>query len=168
MGRDSNERGYISQRDIRRNMRSVEDQVKATRIQLEALLSEYLDTKHIKSFLRQGGKIVLKEMKNRVPVDTGQLRDSLAIMNFKRQPNSIFIGARYFGRVNSEGTNVSKIGPHAHLVEFGFIDRSGKRVEGHPFVKPTYIATKAASEAAVIKAIEKFQKNWESRNSVRP
>lgn len=166
MGLDTNERRYVSQRDVRRGLKSVDDQVRATRIQLTALLNEYLDTRHINTFLRAGGRIVLKEMRTRVPVDTGQLKESLAMMKFKGDPNSIYIGARYYSRVNIEGENVSKIGPHAHLVEFGFISRSGKRVEGKPFVKPTFTATKAASEMAVIKAIEKFQKQWESRNSI--
>lgn len=166
MGLDTNERRYVSQSDIRRGLKSVDDQIRATRIQLTALLNEYLDTRHINSFLRAGGKIVLKEMRNRVPVDTGQLKESLAMMKFKGDINSIYIGARYYSRVNIEGENVSKIGPHAHLVEFGFIDRSGQRVKGKPFVKPTFVATKATSEAAIIKAIEKFQKQWEGRNSI--
>ena len=116
-----------------------------------------------KSLFRNAGRKVVKQLRSNAPVDEGNLRDSMAILNFKRDKTAIYAGPRYHSATNSEGERRNAIGPHAHLVEYGFITRSGKRVEGRPFIKQTYNQTKAAVIATLESDVIKLQKRLERK-----
>ena len=97
-------------------------------------LPKALKKSALRSMLRKVAKPVLQEAKSKVPVDSGGLRDSLAIGTTltKRQRKffiktgdaQIFIGA-------------GKGGAHAHLVEFGTSMMSAR-----PFLRPAWDAKK--------------------------
>lgn len=119
-----------------------------------------------KTIFRKAGKVVKDTMKQEVPVDTGRLRDSIDFLNFRKDKESLYVGARYNSSVDENGQTTKPTGRHAHLVEFGFIDKSGKRVEGNPFVKRTYNKTKDVVKANLIKEIDRLEKRIERQLSV--
>lgn len=130
---------------------------------LKFILKEYEGAINAKALLKRAGKLTLETMKNKVPVDTGRLRDSLAFLNFKRDPMAIYVGARYRSPKDQDGNDKRPTGRHAHLVEYGFIDRSGKKVEGTPFVKQTYEATAQPTLKALENELERFHSKMEKR-----
>ena len=77
-----------------------------------------------KDLLKRAGEPLLNEVVNTVPIDTGNLKNSLEYLPLNNAKYNVFIGPNY-----------RKGGAHAHLVENGFIDRSGKRVEGQKWMR---------------------------------
>ena len=90
-------------------------------------LDQKVGTKLIKKANRAGAKILLKEMKARVPVGTGTLKKSLGILvgKMKGKGSRLKVGAR-------RGKNQKHDGFHAHFIEFGtvahFIKKKGEGV----------------------------------------
>lgn len=104
--------------------------------------SEEVAVKITRKALRAGSKVILTEAQEKVPVDTGKLRDSLKITSRKK-------GDRI---VNSVGTSNNKnlfAGEtyYAGFIEYGAPERD---LPARPFMRP---ALDAASGEAV-KAIE--------------
>lgn len=95
-----------------------------------------------KTILKRAGKITLLRLKNNSPILTGNLRDSMAFLSFRKDKTGVYVGPRYHTTTNSEGEARNAIAPHAHLVEYGFISKAGNRIEGKPFIKQTYEQTK--------------------------
>lgn len=95
-----------------------------------------------KAILKRAGRIVLTTMKEKAPEDTGNLKNSITFMAFKKSKNAIYVGPQYYRKYNSMGDVANTIGPHAHLVEYGWVTKKGKKVAGRPFIKQTYQATK--------------------------
>lgn len=108
--------------------------------ELDALLKELPDEmakKVLEQTVRAGGKIVLDAAKQKVPVRTGRLRNSLVI----KKDSGAF---RRFGSVKYlVGANLSArrglTAPHAHLVEFGTVKMSAR-----PFLEPAFQENKDA------------------------
>jgi HK97 gp10 family phage protein len=130
-------------------------------LKLRSMEKQYLTAINEKTILRRAGKVVKETMKQEVPTDTGNLKESLDFLNFRSDKTGVHVGARYNSSVNQDGERNKPIGRHAHLVEFGFIDRSGKRVDGNPFVKRTYEKTKLQVIKNLEKETEKLQKKIE-------
>ena len=116
-----------------------------------------------KTILKRAGKITLQKLRSNAPVLEGHLRDSMAFLNFRKDKNGVYVGPRYHAATNSEGERKNAIAPHAHMVEYGFIDRSGKKVEGKPFIKQTYDQTKAQVLSNLEKEVVKFQRSLEKK-----
>ena len=114
-----------------------------------------------KTIFKRAGKVVLQKLQSNAPEDTGELKKSHAFINRRRDKTGILVGARYFSNTNSEGEKTNATGKHSHLMEFGWIDRSGKRHEGRPYVKQSYEQTKNQVESNLIKEIDKVQKKFE-------
>ena len=97
------------------------------------IMAKYLDKPlREKTLLRRASKFVVNRMKEKAPVDTGEMRDSIGFKKLRRAKRSVFIGP------GSKGW----IGIHPKLIEYGYVNRSGNRVAAQPFVKPTYEETK--------------------------
>jgi hypothetical protein len=114
-----------------------------------------------KVIFRRAGKVVKDTLKQDTPVDKGNLKASADYLNFRKDKNGLYVGNRYGSRKDIEGNNLKPIGPHAHLVEFGFIDRAGNRVEGNPIVKNTYEKTRLKVLANLENELIKLQKRFE-------
>lgn len=116
-----------------------------------------------KTYLRRAGKVAKDKLSSAAPVVTGNLRDAAAFLNFKKDKEAVYVGHRYFSRTDSEGQRKNAIAPHSHLVEFGFIDRAGNRVEGNPIVKQTYELTRLQVLKNLEKEVEKLQQRLERK-----
>jgi hypothetical protein len=77
-----------------------------------------------KDMMKRAGEPLLNEVISTAPVDTGNLKNSIEYLPFNKSKYSVFVGPNY-----------RKGGSHAHLVENGFIDRSGTRVEGKKWMR---------------------------------
>lgn len=119
-----------------------------------------------KTILKKAGKVVLEKLRSNAPVDTGGLRDSQAFINRPKDKTGVLVGARYFSSTNSDGERKNAIGPHSHLIEFGWIDRAGNRHEGRPYVKQTYEQTKNQVVSNLISEVDKLEKRLEKKYSV--
>lgn len=69
-----------------------------------------------------GGRVVSKEAKRLVPVNTGGLRDSIIVRRDPRRPGLVIVGPKY------------PEGAHGHLVEFG----TAQGAAPHPFLRPAF------------------------------
>lgn len=95
-----------------------------------------------KALLKRAGKVVLTTMKEKAPVDSGRLKESITFMAFRKSKNAIFVGPQYYRKYTAGGDPANVTAPHAHLVEYGFVTRNGSKVPGRPFIKQTYQQTK--------------------------
>lgn len=137
MGRDSNQ---LQQFKLNRDLIAEEMQRVIRKLgQVEHYIGQTINKKAI---LKKAGKPVLKKLQTDAPRDKGNLQESMAFLNFRKDKQAVYVGPRYNARTNSEGALSNKIAPHAHLVEFGWIDKNGNRHEGNPFIKHTYNSTK--------------------------
>ncbi len=108
--------------------------------------------------LRAGGQLIVEEARRLVPVDTGTLRDSIAVTDDR--------DARVYGKVNGAAVSVF-VGPvgstgegdvfYARFVEFGT-----RRHGAQPFMRPAIAAKRGDAEqlvtsmltSAVLKALK--------------
>lgn len=98
--------------------------------ELERMLNEIgspkVEKKIVTKSLREGAKVVLKEAKNNVPVRSGTLKKSLALVAERSRGTEkkvIKVGARATPRWK---------GYHGHLVEFGVPSRG---IPARPFLR---------------------------------
>lgn len=97
------------------------------------IMAEYLDKPlREKTLLRRASRFAVDKMKQKAPVDTGELKNSIGFLPRRKAKRSVFIGP------SSKGF----IGIYPKLIEYGYISRSGKKIDARPFVKPTYEETK--------------------------
>lgn len=79
-------------------------------------------------------KAAKQKLKDDDKVKTGKLLKSIGIITRLSQEGDVFVGPRY------SGVNQAR---YAHLVEFGFYHRRGKRfIPGSPFMRPAYESSK--------------------------
>lgn len=97
--------------------------------------------------LKAGGQILLDEAKLRAPVDTGALRDSIAMKvstNTKAESGTVTIGAKLDQVVRKAGGDQSQTpGVYGMFVEFGVPSRN---VSAQPWLRPSF---DSKSESAV-------------------
>lgn len=97
-------------------------------------ISKSISADVMAEMVKEGGKVVVRNTKPKVPVATGDLRASVDMVVRKRK---------------NKGTAVAVVGPkfspdkgekrpsrHAHLIEFGFTDRAGVHHPAKPFMRP--------------------------------
>lgn len=143
--------------------KSINVEVQEIITKLNKMAKDYGVEINNKTILKRAGKVTLQKLKSNAPVLTGNLRDAMAFLNFRKDKQGVYVGPRYHTTTNSEGEARNAIAPHAHLVEFGFIDKSGKRVEGKPFIKQTYEQTKGQVLANLEKEVAKLQSKLEKK-----
>jgi HK97 gp10 family phage protein len=91
--------------------------------------------------VRAGARVLVKEAKRLVPVDTGRLRDSIKVVTLKKNKR----GANEVGAVVGFEKPASRI---AHLVEFGTSHSSAQ-----PFMRPAMDSQKEAILSAIGKTL---------------
>jgi len=94
---------------------------------LNEIGSPKIEKKLVSQSLRKAAKVVLKEAKNNVPVNTGTLKKSLGIVAERqrgREKKVLKVGARADQRWR---------GYHGHLVEYGVPARG---IPAQPFLRP--------------------------------
>ena len=109
-------------------------------------------------------------LRSAVPVDKGNLRNSIESFKSKKNANFLWVGPKY-----SSKKSMFEGGNHAHLIEYGTVDRyvgsrskyvaanlakAGVkqgfkgRMTAHPFIRPTYDKMKNS-------LLEKLKKGYE-------
>ena len=96
------------------------------------MLDKYNTAISKKTLLKRAGAVALKGLKDeaRKIKRSGDLLKSAGWINTKSKSSVL------------AGFNYRRGGSHAHLIEFGWVTKSGSRVEGNPIVKRTYERTK--------------------------
>jgi len=99
-----------------------------------------------RAILHEGAGLIVAEAKRLAPVDTGQLRDSIAVTDD--------LDARVYGKLNGAGLSVF-VGPvgsteggdvyYAKFQEFGWLDNPGS-----PFMRPAIQSQRPAAETLVL------------------
>jgi hypothetical protein len=105
-------------------LRSLRDEVLELTRNMDRLKNHVVTEIERKEMFRRAGKPMLNEIVNTTPIDTGTLKNSIEYLPFTRSRKNVFIGPNY-----------RKGGSHAHLIEKGWITRSGSRVEGKYFIR---------------------------------
>jgi HK97 gp10 family phage protein len=162
MGLDSNQR---------RQFAADRDQVGAQMAKIINrlhLVEDYIGKEiNKKALLKKAAKPMLQALKTNSPIDKGNLKNSMAFLTLKRSKDAILVGPRYYTRTKADGNNTNAIGPHAHLIEFGWKAKNGKRIEGKPFIKQVYNQTKmmvlSNLENEIQKLIDKSVSNSKNR-----
>lgn len=131
-------------------MAQIDNEINLIIKKLKALEYKYAEEIKTKRVLKKASKIVVDQLKDNTPVDTGVLRDSMEFLPLNKSKNSVFVGPNY-----------RKGGSHAHLVEYGHVAVNGKRVEGNPFIFKSYEQTKAQVLANLTKEIKTLQDRFE-------
>jgi HK97 gp10 family phage protein len=104
-------------------------------------MGQKVGLKAIRSALVGGAQIVKKDAQARVPVLTGRLKKALYIKRMSK-PNpfkeNVIFGARHGKKMQKRGLDAYYWG----FIEFGFTDRSGKKIPGVSFIRNAFEATK--------------------------
>lgn len=111
---------------------SINDEINKAVKNLYDMLDKYNTAISKKTLLKRAGAVALKGLKDEATKikRSGDLLKSAGWIN-TRSKSSVLAGFNY-----------RKGGSHAHLIEFGWMTKSGSRVEGNPIVKRTYERTK--------------------------
>lgn len=86
---------------------------------------------------------LVADIKQRVPVDEGDLQRSIKVYKTKK-------GRKTIGPEYGKGKNT---GNHANLVEYGFTDRAGKVHPPRPFIRTAFESNKESILNSMEKAI---------------
>lgn len=125
---------------------TIEQEIKEIIDSLSIMQNEYAHEIKKKTILRRSAGVLIANLRYNSPKDTGNLSESMRVLPLYKSKSSIFVGPDYKGQKikgQEEGEDEREgIGSHAHLVEYGHITKSGKRIEGQPFIKQTYEETK--------------------------
>lgn len=101
--------------------------------------------------LRAGGKVIAEDAKARVPVDTGELRDSIVVRKATKKQRRRGTGEVVIGFKKPASRR-------AHLVEFGTVTSHPR-----PFMRPAIDAKSPAAFAAVRDAVKDGVEKMEAR-----
>lgn len=126
---------------------SINDEVNEAVKNLYDMLDKYNTAISKKTLLKRAGGVALSELKQQAGAikRTGNLQKSAQWIN-TRSKSSVLAGFNY-----------RRGGSHAHLIEFGWMTKNGKRIEGNPIVKKTYEKTKDQIVANLINEMQKTQ-----------
>jgi HK97 gp10 family phage protein len=98
----------------------------------------------VQSVLKVQADFLIAKIKEKVPVDSGNLKDSIQFFKPKKK-NYLVVGPKY--RKGSKGfkrKGAKSGGNHANLVEYGFTHKSGKVIPPRPFMRPAFDTNKEA------------------------
>lgn len=120
--------------------------------ELDDALSQFpakLAKKAMAQAAREGANILFREIKARVPVDSGNLLKSLAIKAWNKKGRIVFlVGPRVTSRKKTgkrERREVKNDGWYAFLVEFGTVKNKPS-----PFMRPAFDESAQRAQDAVI------------------
>lgn len=114
--------------------------------------------KAVQPALIKQGNVMAADMRRFVPVDTGALRDSIAVTppDSSTPPYSTPGGRFVVPETSVAITAGNKDARHAHLVEYGTV-----KMAAQPFFFPAVRLNKKRSQAAIKRAIGRaVKKNW--------
>lgn len=114
----------------------------------------YFREEQTRKIRRKAAKKIIDAAKVQVEInqtlDTGRLRDSIAVIARLSKGEDIYVGPRY------SGTRQAR---HAHLIEFGFRHaKSGRFVPPRPFMRPAYDLNRQVVVDAMLKETERILK----------
>jgi len=112
-------------------MAQIDNEINAIIKKLNVLQSKYASEIKSKRVLKKAAKPALDTLKSNTPVDTGELKRSMQFLPFNRDKTGVYVGPNY-----------RKGGSIAHIIEYGRITKSGKIIEGKPFIFKSYEQTK--------------------------
>lgn len=99
----------------------------------------------LKGALRAGGRVIAKDAKQRVPVNTGTLKKSIKVVAGKSKQN----GALVFV-TTSKGGGAKYDAFYSHMIEFGT-----SKMPARPFLRPAFDTTQQETIKAIGDALEK-------------
>jgi len=84
------------------------------KLALEAMAGQGLVKRDIDTILINAAQPLIDEMKARVPVDTGRLRNSITVWSARKNPYRVYVGPSY---------KLGGGGRVAHILEYGTVER---------------------------------------------
>ena len=84
------------------------------KLALEAMAGKGFVKRDIDTILINAAQPLIDEMKARVPVDTGRLRNSITVWSAKKNPYRVYVGPSY---------KLGGGGRVAHILEYGTVER---------------------------------------------
>lgn len=104
-----------------------------------------LRTNALRGAVRAGAKVLLEEAKQKVPVRSGNLRDSLSIVKLKSKDKKWMTYAVTPRRITKKKNGVKGIvadGYYGHIVEYG-----NSKMKAQPYLRPALLKEKEALDA---------------------
>lgn len=103
-------------------------------------LPDRVQKRVLKTALRAGARVIVKDAKNRVPVDSGTLKKSIKVVSgkSKKGPQAT---ARVFVTTGREAW-------YSHLIEFGTVKKAAR-----PFLRPAFDSTQTEQIQAIGKKL---------------
>ena len=106
--------------------------------------------REVKELFFSAGEIIAVEIRNRAPVDTGNLRDAVFVGRGKMNRPDVLVGVGY-GKA-----------PHTHLIEYGTEQRFHKGgkyvgyVSARPFIRPAIDASSQAVKREIMDGLRQI------------
>lgn len=97
-------------------------------------ISKSISADVMAEMVKEGGKVVVRNTKPKIPVATGDLRASVDFVVRKRKHKGTAVAV--VGPKFSPDKGEKRPSRHAHLIEFGFTDRAGVHHPAKPFMRP--------------------------------
>ena len=136
----------INEQDLKRIQRDLHNLFPASDTKLKNTL---------RSALRNAAKPMVKDLKGRVPKDTGRLRKSIALINGKTrkgQHPTVYVGPRVKGAFKSK----ERSGWYFYILNYG-----SKKVKPGKYLDKTYNAKKDQVASDVVNQVENvIAKRW--------
>lgn len=114
---------------------------------LRALQRSIPEGDDVQAVLKEEANFLIAKIKSKVPVDSGNLKDSIQFYKPKKK-NYLVVGPKYTkgvkGFKRKGGKAMASGGNHANLVEYGFKHKGGKVVPPRPFMRPAFDENKDA------------------------
>lgn len=127
---------------------------------------EKFPTKYLTASVKKAGKIVLEKTRSYAPVgETGNLRDGLIFVMEKGLKKGIRVGNITFNSEDSDKlVRYTKDGTryfYPSSLEYGFISRSGRKIEGTRFMRRAAQDTQIQHAKKIIdEMMRRYEKEW--------
>lgn len=130
-------------------------------------ISNEMKTKMLAPAVKEVGERIATTMRLYVPVRYGALRESIdnKVVAYPQSGNAVAITGPKRKTKYQTPKGVAAPAKYAHLVEFGFVDRSGKfRAPQRPFMRPAIDAVAPVApklmEVKIVSAMERAAKKY--------
>ena len=102
---------------------------------------------------------VADEMRSRVPVDQGVVKNAIGVIK-RKKAQYVDAGIDYKKLNNKRPSNIG------YLLEYGFVHKGGKQVQPQPFIRPSFEACKDRILKGMSEAFSQLlTKKWEGNKS---
>jgi HK97 gp10 family phage protein len=110
-----------------------------------SLLPQRVAVKAASKAVRAGANVILKAARMKVPVDTGNLKKSIAVKVLNKRRDAMQVAAIIGPRVVNRRSKAKHDGFYGFFVEYGT-----KKVRSQPFMRPAYDENKVAAQQAIM------------------